>query len=303
MRFRHLPMFAVVPLAVSVLLPIPAIAASEAFVSATKCRKALTTQGRKYADQRRKLLAGCSDRLVACEIGLEIGGVPAKPCRDRAADFCKRKLGPANDSTLNKARARFDAKVVAGCTALGVDDAMSAAPGGLGFGNSIECGASATLVDLATCIRESLEADVDDAASRVYPRAGMLLDNVGLGSGFPSLTRPPTADVLISATAPASCVLVDPGTLVLGTGEALRFTGDSATLPVGGGKNGRLTVRASADPNDPCGDPTASEGQLKEPYDSGESITVGPFPTDRTYCIELKDSSCTTQITGAIDVP
>lgn len=289
--------------ALSFVSPQAGAAASDEFTYAKKCRKALTIKGRTYAEQRRKLLIGCADKLLRCELELEGDGIDPAACRGRAFDFCKRKLGSAADATINAARARYEAKTTAACDAVGIADMLAAGSGGLGFVADAECGAAATIAGLVACLGDRLEAEADADVGRAYPRAGLLFDNAGIGAEYPNLPRPPVVDLVVAGTAPGSCILSDPGVVALGAGEALRISGDEATLSVGGGKNGRLSVRLSLDPNDPCNDPAALQGQLREPYGSGESITFGPLPVDRSFCFALKDSACDAQLTGTVDVP
>jgi len=287
---------------VSFAVPQQAPAVSDDLKYAKYCRKAMTIKGRAYTEQRRKILIACADKLLRCELDLEVDGVAPGTCRSRATDFCKRKLGPAADSTVNKVRARFDLKATTACTSLGIAALLSNGAGGLGFVDDGDCGGAATVAQLVACIGDQLEIEADNDVGRLHPRAGMLMDNAGLGSEYPNLPRPPTIDVLVSATAPASCTLVDPGVIAVAPGEALRLSGDESTLSVGGGKNGRLTLQLSLDPNDPCGDPLSLQGVIREPYGATEAVTFGPFTTDRVYCLTLKDSQCNAQLTGTLDV-
>lgn len=278
-----------------------ATAASDELRAATKCRRVLTAKGRSYAALRRRLLQVCAKKLLKCELKFELDGDNPGTCRSRAEDGCKRSLQDVPDSRLNKVAARFDQTATASCEDAGIAALLSTVAGGLWFGNDLACGASADVPTLIPCLRGELEAFVDESVGRMEPRAGVLLDNAGLGAGFPDLPRPPTTDVVVDATAPDSGDIVNPGTIVSPTGNAIRFTGDP-DLSCGGGKNGKLTVRLTADPNDPCNDPDAYELQIKEPYGTDASATFGPFVGDLNYCLKLKDSQCDDEETGVVDV-
>lgn len=279
--------------------------ASPALDAAIQCRRGVSKSGHVYAHRRRVLLLNCADKLLKCEVRQEVDGIAAGACRSKAENSCKNTIGPAVDTPLSKSGAKFDTKVAVFCGAADfAPGVMSNAAGGLWYANDIDCGASADLASLTACLRQAISTSVDTHVGTLSPRAGLLIDNAGLGAQFPDLTRPPTQEVVVAATALDSGVFVSPGTIAVGAGEAVRFVGDAATLPCGGGNNGRvivtvLTLGAA------CND-TASvlqEFSFKEPFGPANSATVGPFETDVTYCLNLKDGSCQDEVTDTIDVP
>ncbi|MGH7894267.1 MAG: hypothetical protein ACREQL_06330 [Candidatus Binatia bacterium] len=282
------------------VLPPSAAADSTALVAAKACRKQISLQGRSYAKKRLGYVLGCVDKILKCELLQEIDGINASSCRGSATDSCRGKIGPATDSSLSKAAARFDDKSGLTCLAMMYADVLSNGAGGLWYTNDGTCAAAVDLPSMLDCVRGEVEARVDALAAEVKPRAGLLLDNIGLGGGFPNLTRPPFADQVVAATAVDSGVLVNPGTIVLPAGTALRVTGDPTTLPCGSGSgmNGKLTVRIGASGMN-------QEFQLREPYGPGEFAIFGPYTTPATipYTIELKDGSCMDSTSGDVSVP
>lgn len=294
----------VASVAVFVALVAPGPSSASTTLDAAKaCRKALSTKSGTYTDKRLKLLLRCADKLLRCEIELEVDGTNPNTCRSRAKDSCTRTIGPAVDSALNRAAARFDDKAGQACLAFGVAAMKSNLSGGLWFANDTTCGASPDLPTLLDCLRGEFDLEVDALVGRTAPRTGLLLDNIGLGGGFPNITRPPSTVVpALTATAPGSGDLVNPGTITSAAGNAVKFTGDSTTLPCGGGQNGKVTISIST-AADPCTDPTAQQHVLKEPYGPTVVAVFGPFTIDQNYCLELKDSSCSDTETGLIDIP
>jgi len=280
--------------------------ASPVLDAAKLCRKALSTKGRTYADKRTRLLLNCVDKLLKCALRAEIEGENPGSCRSRAEDSCKRSVGPANDSGINRAVTAFDDKIFDACSDIGLATMLSTAAGGLWFGNDATCGMSASIPVLLDCLRGRLDVHIDATVGRTKPRAGLLLDNIGLGGNYPNLPRPPTITVTVTATAG---VLNQPG--VMGTispaaGEAVKFLGDPMTVPCGGGMNGKLTITVGvgvACPPDLTMTP-AQQVVIKEPYGPAEPAVFGPFLTDQAYCIERKDGgSCMDNVSGTIDVP
>lgn len=281
---------------------LPASAASPALKAAQDCRKALSAKGRRYVDTRRRLLLKCADSFMKCELRLEIDGLNPNDCRSRAESTCRRNLNLASsDARLSRAIDSFDSKVGEACAPLGLTMMLSTAAGGLWFGNDVTCAASGDVPALLTCLRGELELEVDGVVAQTAPRTGLILDNAKLGPLFPNFPRPPKVPVLISATALGSGDLINPGTLAITAGDALEFSGDPATLPCGGGNNGKVTIFVSADPN-PCSDTAALSQDLKAPYTT-ETVVLGPFSIDYNYCVRLKDGSCTDEEIGLIDVP
>jgi hypothetical protein len=185
---------------------------------------------------------------------------------------------------------------------------MSAGSSGFWFSNDATCGTSPDLATLLGCLRTKIEADVDAAVGRIKPRGALLLDNVGLGSSFPSLPRPSSTDVLISASVPGT--LNNPGTISPPAGNAVKFTGDAVSLPCGGGhgSSGKLTITVGAGIACPP-NLTATPGQqfiLQEPWGPSEAATFGPFAEDQNYCVEFQDQggpSCHDEVSGVIDYP
>lgn len=289
-------------MAVLAVLDTAPAAASTQLDAALACRKALSTAGRVYADKRRKSLLVCASKLLKCDILLEVDAENANGCRSKATDSCTRAIGPSVDSVVNRAADKFDTKAGTECLPLGLTDMLSTAAGGLWFGNDSTCNTAVDLPTLLDCLRGEVEVEVDASVGRTLPRAGILLDNAGLGGPYPNLPRPPSTLVVVSATASGSGVLVSPGTIAISSGMAVQIEGDATTLPCGGGQNGKLTISIST-ALDPCTDPAALEYQIKEPYGPGDTVTLGPFTADYNYCIDLKDASCSDTVTGTIDVP
>lgn len=292
---RHIALAAALAFA---LTATPSHATSDTLAAAQKCRKTLSSQGKSYAKKRLSSILGCVDKLLKCEIQLEVDGTNANGCRTKAIDGCTSKIGPAVDSGLSKAATKFDEKTASACLVMGVTNMLSAAAGGLWYGNSANCGTSVDVPTLVACVRGDLEAQVDALVSTAKPRASLLLDNAGLGANFPDLVRPPTVDVVVVATAPASGTLVSPGNINVPAGSALKLSGDSATLPCGGGPNGRLTITVGSGP-------TAQELQLKEPFGPNEVAIFGPYTASAMlpYTIELKDGSCDDTVSGTVVIP
>jgi hypothetical protein len=290
--------FALLALCGLLAAPVPAHADSTELTLAKKCRKTVGKEARTYTKKRMNFMLKCIDKLLKCEILLEVDGEPAGGCRGKAEDSCVRALGPAVDSKLNRARDKFDTKSGLQCLLLGIAEMKSTGPGGLAYANDATCGTEPDVPSLLDCLRVRLEGEVDAIVVEISPRAALLLDNAGLGAEFPNLPRPPYTDVVISATAAGSGVLVSPGTINLPAGNALRVSGDDATLSCGGGKNGKLTITLVADG-------ITQERQLKEPYGVDEVAIFGPFTdtgADPPYTIDLKDSSCSDQVAGTVDV-
>lgn len=282
-------------LAITLLIAPAARAASPALQAAKKCRSVVSAQGRSYAKKRLQYLLGCVDKLLACEILLEVDGTNAASCRSKAVDSCTAKIGPAADATLSRAAASFDAKAGLACTPMGLPSILSTAAGGLWFGNDGTCSGAGDLAALLVCLRGEIETRVDGLVSQVKPRAGLLLDNAGLGGGFPALVRPPVVAQVVSATAPGSGTLVDPGTINLPAGSALELSGDAATLPCGGGgNNGRLTITVGS-----------QERSIKEPYGASEVALFGPYTATAVipYTLALKDGQCQDTVTNNVEVP
>src|SRR5207245_4518974 len=108
---------------------------SPTLTNAKTCRKAVDKQGRNYAKKRLKLLLGCVDKLLKCEILLEVDGTNANSCRSKAVTSCTNMIGPASDSTLNKAATIFDTKAGTTCLPFGIAAMLSNAAGGLWYSN------------------------------------------------------------------------------------------------------------------------------------------------------------------------
>jgi hypothetical protein len=287
---------------VSTLVLVPALAGADsvALTQAKGCQSAFSKQARSYAKKRESMLLKCVDMLVKCEILLEVDGIGAGSCRTKAKDACTKGIGPTPDSKLSRATASFDSRVGPACLALGVASILGTGSGGLWFGNDTACNGATDVPTLVACVRERIEARADATVADVTPRAGILLDNAGLGAGFPNLPRPPQQTIVIAATGPASGVLVSPGTINLAAGTALRVEGDPATLPCGAepGSNGRLTITVGSGA-------TAQMRQLKEDY-AGAYALFGPFIASGStpYTIDLKDQSCDgTAVSDDIVVP
>jgi hypothetical protein len=298
------PRRALIPLAVAAALvgahARDGAAASATLVNALHCRKGLATQGRNYFTKRLTLLLGCVDKLLTCEVQLEVDGTNPGKCRSTATDACTLALGSSTDSKLSKAASIFHSKASLGCVAFDIGPMLSTGAGGLWFGNDGTCAGSPDVPTLVDCVRDEVALLSDQTLSEAKPRAGLLLDDIGLGADFPHLARPPIDSIVISATAPGSGVLVSPGTINLAAGTALRVSGDSATLPCGGGmgQNGKLTITVGSGA-------TAQTQTLKETYGPTRFATFGPYTTSGSipYTIDLKDQSCMDTVSGNIVVP
>ena len=153
--------------------------------------QAVSIQGRNYAKKRLNLILNCVDKLLKCEIELEVDGTNPNTCRSSALTSCTAKIGPAADSSLSKAQAKFDDKAGSACLVTGGARMLNATvgAGGLWYANDTNCGTSVDVPTLLDCVRGEVKAEVDGLVSKTKPRAALLLDNAGLGSNFPDLTR------------------------------------------------------------------------------------------------------------------
>jgi len=168
-------------------------ATSPTLQAAKVCRKTITSQGRAYAKKRLALLNNCVDKLLKCEILLEVDNTNANNCRSLALSSCTGRIGPVPDSTLSRAQAVFDTRFVTACPSPGTvypftkitsDNTVA---DGLWFGEDSTCGGSGDSPTLAACLRGEIDARVDGVAGEVKPRAAILLDNTPLGANFPNL--------------------------------------------------------------------------------------------------------------------
>jgi hypothetical protein len=292
--------------------PAPA-AASQALLDALACRSTISKQGRVYADKRRRLLLKCIDKVLKCELRLEVEGDNPNACRDGAKKSCTNTIGPAADSALNKAIARFEDKAEAACLAMGYANMLSTGSGGLWFNNDTTCNAEPDLLSFLACLRGEIEVEVDGVVGRLKPRGGVLLDNLdseNLGNNFPNLPRPASVPVVVSATSGGSGILVNPGTINILAGEAVQFSGDESTLPCGmSDSNGRLTITVGPAGTVSCPPPNTlpaltQQLEIKEDYGPARTATFGPYTADQDYCLELRDGSCNEPPeSGLIDVP
>jgi len=302
-----------VALAIVGAVAVPTVSVASTTLTAAKaCRAAITLKGKTYANARRRLLLACADRLLKCNLQIEVEGHTAGTCLSLATSACNTKLGSASDSSLNLARTRFHDKTVLACLAYPFASIMSTTSGGLWYSNDTTCNGSADLPALITCLRDEIDLKVDEVVGRVKPRAGLLLDNIGLGSLYPNLPRPPITDIVISLSPPntdgGTLVLTpDPSTSPIPNGNAIRFTGDATSLPCGGGmgNNGKITIDISTAAN-PCTDPNALEHTIKQPYGAGETAVFGPLDADQNICLHLKDpggmgGGCDITQTSAVD--
>jgi hypothetical protein len=273
--------------------------ASAALSGAKLCRKAFNVNGRTYAQKRFALVLGCADKLLKCELVAEIDGVSAAGCRASAAKSCAKGVGAQPESALGKAALRLESKTGPACQTPDYDytNAASTGPGGLWFSSDPTCGSSIDLPTFLACLRDEVDARMDGLVSAVKPRTGILFDNVGLGAAFPHLVRPPLVDVVAAASAPGGGTLVDPGTLVVPAGSALRVSGDSATLPCGGSStDGIVTITVGIGS-------TTQQLRLTEPY--AGTATFGPWPAGsaQPYMIQLQDGACSGTAAGVVNVP
>jgi hypothetical protein len=285
----------------AVLAPVQPATAGTRLALAKICRKTFTVQGRTYALKRLALVVGCADKFLVCDLRQEIDALDPSDCRASVTSACLRRIGPTVDSALAKAAQRFDAKTGAACQMpeFSYADVLFAGPGGLWFGNDATCASAVDLPSFLVCLRDRIDAQTDALASMLKPRTGLLFDNAGLGAGFPHLARPPFADQVVSATAPGSGTLVDPGTIVVAAGSALRFTGDASTLLcTGSTTNGNVTITVGTGA-------TAQVQVLDEPYAAGEVAIFGPWSAAGTipYTIAYKDGPCQDDVSGNVSVP
>lgn len=271
----------------------PAGAASVQLTEAKRCRKAISTQGRVYAKKRLGLMLNCVDRLLKCEILEEVDNTNQNACRGLAEDSCNDRLGSGSTTTLSKAQASFDSKAAQSCVVFGLTDMLSAAPGGLWYANDAECNASADIPTLVDCLREEVEEEVDGVVGQVKPRAGILLANMGLGDEFPNLPLPPTVTVVVAATGAGTGVLINPGTINVPVGSALRIEGDPNLSCGGGMSNGNLTATIGS-----------QVANVKEPWGPTRFVILGPFTSVGTipYTFDLKDQSCDDSTSGDVNV-
>src|SRR5262249_5697799 len=126
---------------------------SAAFNAAKSCRKQMTNQGRNYYRKRFQLLLNCVDKLLKCEVLLEVDGTNPGQCRSSALDSCTARIGSASDSTLNKAITSFGDKVSLACLALDLSGMLSTGSGGLWYSNDGTCSGSADVPSLVACVR------------------------------------------------------------------------------------------------------------------------------------------------------
>lgn len=277
-----------------------AYGASAELAYARLCRKTFAVQGRTYALKRMALLVQCADKLLKCELFDEIEGLDPTDCRAAVTAACTTRIGASADSALGKTALRFDGKTGAACETafFSYADVLSTSPGGLWFGNDSACASSIDLPSFLVCLRDEVDTRTDELISSLKPRAALLFDNAGLGAGFPHLVRPPFVDELVATTAPGNGVLVDPGTITVAQGSALRFTGDPSTLGCApSANNGRVTITVGSGP-------TAQRHQLHEPY-TADVAEFGPWIATASipYTIQLKDGACDATITGTVSVP
>jgi hypothetical protein len=278
--------------------PTAAQAASSELAGAKLCRKVFSVQGRTYSQKRLGYILGCADKLLKCELLPEIDGVDPTGCRAAVTKSCDTRLGP--EGALAKVGLRFDLKVGAACQTPSFDysDVLSTGPGGLWYGND-GCASEIDLPSFLPCLRDHVDARMDEIVSMAKPRTGILLDNAGLGGDFPHLIRPPMIDQGVAATAPTSGTLVDPGPLAVPLGHALRFTGDAVTLGCGpSATDGRVIVTVGSGL-------TAQHHELREPYGSSAVAIFGPWEAATTiaYSIQLADGSCNDTVSGTVSVP
>jgi hypothetical protein len=313
----------VMALTIGVVCAAPAVSvASPALDAAKACRTAITAKGKAYANTRRRLLLACADRLLKCNLQLEVEGHTSSTCLSLATSSCIAKLGSASTSSLNTARTKFHDKVGAACTAMGVAAMCSTGSGGLWFGNDPTCGTSNTatcgsgpgpdLSSLINCLRDEIDPKVDQDVGRVKPRAGLLLDNINLGNLYPNIPRPPTTNIVVSLSpansSSGTLVLTpDPSTNPIPNGNTITFTGDATSLPCGGGmgNNGTVTISIST-AVDPCADPEAQRQTIKQPYGPSEVAVLGPFDEDENICVKLHDpggmgGGCNVTETSTVD--
>jgi hypothetical protein len=291
---------AALALGAAVLVPAPTTASTRLILAKT-CRKTFTVQGRTYARKRLALIVGCVEEFLKCDLQREIDAVDPTLCRASATSACVGRIGPSESTALARAAERFDAKTGTACQTaeFSYADVVSTEAGGLWFGTDVACASAVDLPAFLVCLRDRIDAGTDALASTLQPRVALLFDNAGLGAGFPHLARPPFVDQIVSATTPVSGTLVDPGTIVVAAGSALRFTADASTLPCSGSTtNGRVTITVGTGA-------TAEVHVLAEPYASGGVAIFGPWTTAGTipYSIERKDGACQDVVSGSVSVP
>ncbi len=290
-------------------LPESGAALSPQAKAAQLCRTKLSAKGKAYAKARRNLLLACTTRLLKCALIEELDHADAKTCRDAAIASCITKLNTPGKG-LQKAKQTFVDQVTAACAGMGIANVCSLAPGGLQLANLPFCGTDSSgcggsdLQSLVSCLRNLIDSFVDQEVGLVAPRAGILLDNIGLGAFFGALPRPTSQT--INLTQDGSGNLNNPGTIFLAASDRLGF--NAAALACGtNANNGKVEIRVGqtgTSCNDLVADQTVT---LQESY--LEPGYVGPFDMDMKYCITWKDpggGGCTggqgSSVFGTIDV-
>jgi hypothetical protein len=215
----------------------------------------------------------------------EIDHADAKTCRDQATTFCVAKLATPGQG-LQKARDKFVEKAVLACTPAGQTAVCSTNPGGLYLDNlPFCCSTSPDLQSLFVCVRGLLDGMVDQDAGLAMPRAGRLLDNIGLGWVSGALLRPFSTTVTLTQS---SGNLNSPGIINVPATQSLEF--NATALPCGSNSgNGTLEVRVGSQGTG-CGDLVADQTvTMKEDGYALYPLYVGPFDQNMLYCITWKD--------------
>jgi hypothetical protein len=306
---RTAVLLSVLAFPIAAALPSEGAALSPQATAAQVCRAKLSAKGKAYAKTRRNLLLSCTTKLLNCALMEELDHANAKSCRDTATASCIAKLNTPGQGLL-KAQQKFVEQVTAACTAMGITNVCSTGSGGLHLANLPFCGSDPSgcggsdLQSLMSCLRNLIDSFVDQEVGTVAPRAGILLDNIGLGAQFGALPRP--ASQTVSLSQDGSGHLNSVGTIAISASDRLAI--DASALPCGSNSNnGKVEIRVGQTGTS-CNDLVAEQTvTLQESY-----LTpgyVGPFDVDMKYCITWKDpggGGCTSgsgsSVFGTIDV-
>jgi hypothetical protein len=302
-------LLSVLAFSIAAALPSEGAALSPQATAAQVCRAKLSAKGKAYAKTRRNLLLSCTTKLLKCALIEEVDKADAKSCRDTATASCIAKLNTPGRGLL-KAQQKFVDQVTAACTAMGIMNVCSTGPAGLKLSDLPFCGSDPSgcggsdLQSLVTCLRGLIDSFVDQEVGTVAPRAGILLDNIGLGALSGALPRPVSETVFL--TQDGSGNLNSVGTITISASNRLAI--DASALPCGTNANNGKVEIAVGQTGTNCNDLVAEQTvTLQESY-----LTpgyVGPFDVDMKYCIKWKDpggGGCTSgqgsSVFGTIDV-
>lgn len=180
--------------------PAPAHAAGFSSKTLTKCQKVANKAAQKLLSAKISASAACTESLLACQLGEELGGQPFGSCASSASTKCTKLLGK-----VASARTALGEALSKKC--LDLTPANLGSTRGLGFSQIGDaCSAlspAGSTVDLAAvgdCVERSMLCRGDDAVEAMLPRAYEVLDRAGVLAGSAELF--PCLDV--RAASPAS---------------------------------------------------------------------------------------------------